>query len=267
MSYIIINKKKYIIKQFGFKGGNNQGYIDYDKKKIGKIIYLSDKRKKDKTLDTDGYNENPYREIEVHNECNKLIKDKITKNLVKFYKYYVYNNSIILIIDKYDGDLNSIINNLTLNELWSIFHQIIITFIILQDKLEFYQGDFGLSNILYKKVNKTKKYFDYNYNGMKYRIPNEGYEIAICDYGNVIINKFILSDNEIDYYKENLKKRIELYEILLLLSKYIKNEEINNIIYKNIRFNLFNGIYSINVKYTNPADPDNILKVFKGIHK
>jgi len=102
---------------------------------------------------------------------------------------------------------------------------------------------------------------------MKYRIPNEGYEIAICDYGNVIIDKFILSDNEIDYYKENLKKRIELYEILLLLSKYIKNEEINNIIYKNIRFNLFNGIYSINVKYTNPADPDNILKVFKGIHK
>ena len=181
MSYIIINKKKYIIKQFSFKGGNNQGYIDYDKKKIGKIIYLSDKRKKDKTLDTDGYNENPYREIEVHNECNKLIKDKITKNLVKFYKYYVYNNSIILIIDKYDGDLGSIINNLTLNELWSIFHQIIITFIILQDKLGFYQGDFGLSNILYKKVNKTKKYFDYNYNGMKYRIPNEGYEIAICD--------------------------------------------------------------------------------------
>ena len=155
---------------------------------------------------------------------------------------------------------------MTLNELWSIFHQIIITFIILQDKLGFYQGDFGLSNILYKKVNKTKKYFDYNYNGIKYRIPNEGYEIAICDYGNVIIDKFILSDNEIDYYKENLKKRIELYEILLL-SKYIKNEEINNIIYKNIRFNLFNGIYSINVKYTNPADPDNILKVFKGIHK
>jgi hypothetical protein len=53
----------------------------------------------------------------------------------------------------------SIIDKLLLNELWSIFSQILITFIILQDNLGFYQGDFGLTNILYKKINKTKKFF------------------------------------------------------------------------------------------------------------
>lgn len=266
---VIINKKKYTIKKFG-KGGNNLGYIEYSKNRIGKILYLSEKRKIDKTLDTENYNENPYREIEIHIECNKLIKEKQTTNLVKYYKYYTYNNNIILIIEKYEGDLSSIIEKLTLNQLWSVFLQIIITFIILQDKLGFYQGDFGLSNILYKKVNKTKKYFEYNYNGIKYKIPNEGYEIAISDYGNAIINKFILADYEEDYYYKKIKNRIELYEILLLLNKYIrkltpndkhekKNEIVNRIIFEKIRFNLYNGIYTINDDYTDKADKNYIL--------
>ncbi len=151
---IIINKKTYNIKKFN-KGGNNLGYIDFDKNKIGKIIYLPEERKINKTLDSYGYNDNPYREIEIHKECNKLVKEKLTSNLVKYYKYYEYENNIILIIEKYDGDLISIIDKLTLDELWSIFGQIFITFIILQDKLGFYQGDFGPSNILYKKVNKA----------------------------------------------------------------------------------------------------------------
>ena len=44
MTFVIIKNKKYNIKQFG-TGGNNQGYIDYDKNKIGKILFLSEKRK------------------------------------------------------------------------------------------------------------------------------------------------------------------------------------------------------------------------------
>jgi len=39
-------------------------------------------------LDTDGYNENPYREIEIFKGCNKIIESKITTNLVKYYNYY-----------------------------------------------------------------------------------------------------------------------------------------------------------------------------------
>jgi len=95
-------------------------------------------------------------------------------------------------MDKYMGDLQTIINDLNIKQLWSVFFQIFFTFIILQDKLGFYQGDFGLTNVLYKKSSKTK-YFYYNYNGIKYEVPNEGYKIAVSDYGNAIINKFILS--------------------------------------------------------------------------
>jgi serine/threonine protein kinase len=269
MKKIIINKKTYNIKKFN-KGGNNLGYIDFDKNKIGKIVYLPEDRKINKTLDSYGYNENPYREIEIHKECNKLVKEKLTSNLVKYYKYYEYENNIILIIEKYDGDLISIIDKLTLDELWSIFGQIFITFIILQDKLGFYQGDFGPSNILYKKVNKRKKFFDYNINGINYKIPNCGYKIVISDYGNAIIKKFILADYEKEYYEPNLKKRIELYEILLLFNKYIlkleihenyrkKYQKLQNILYENVRFNLYNGIYTINKEYTNNANEKEIL--------
>jgi hypothetical protein len=258
MNTIIINKRKYNIKKFD-TGGNNLGYIDFAKNKIGKILYLSEERKKNKTLNTDGYNENPYREIEIHKECNKLLKKKLTSNLVKYYKYYEYNNNIILIIEKYDGNLKSIIDKLTLNEIWSIFGQIFMTFIILQDNLGFYQGDFGLTNILYKKINKTKKYFEYNINGIIYKIPNEGYKIVIADYGNAIINKFILADYEKKYYYKYLENRIELYEILLLLNKKIKCKVLQDIIYEKIRFKLFNDIYTIDINYTTPANKTELL--------
>ena len=62
-------------------------------------------------------------------------------------------------MDKYDGNLEKIIDKLTIEQLWSVFSQIFLTFMILQEKLGFYQGDFGPTNILYKKVNKSKKYF------------------------------------------------------------------------------------------------------------
>jgi len=149
-------------------------------------------------LDTETLNENPYREIEIFKECNEIIQSKITTNLVKFYEYYIYNDNIIIIMDKYNGDLDSIINKLNIKQLWSIFFQIFFTFIILQDKIGFYQGDFKLSNILYKK--SANKYFNYVYIDVKYKVPNEGYKIAVSDYGNAIINKFILANYEKEYY-------------------------------------------------------------------
>ena len=82
MDFVIINKKKYNIK----KSSNDDNFVSFSKNKIGKILYLSDNRKNNKTLDTEGYSENPYREIEIHKRCNKLIKDKITTNLIKYYK-------------------------------------------------------------------------------------------------------------------------------------------------------------------------------------
>ena len=134
-----------------------------------------------------------------------------------------------------------------------------MTFIILQDNLGFYQGDFGLTNILYKKINKTKKYFEYNINGIIYKIPNEGYKIVIADYGNAIINKFILADYEKNYYYKYLENRIELYEILLLLNKKIKCKVLQDIIYEKIRFKLFNDIYTIDINYTTPANKTELL--------
>lgn len=273
MSFIIINKKKYPIKKFD-TGGNNNGYIEFTKNKLGKILFLSENRKINKSLDTKTYSENPYREIHIHKECNKIIHSHLTNNLVKFYSYHIYNNNIVLIIDKYDNNLSKIINNLSLDELWSIFFQIFITFVILQDKLGFYQGDFGLSNILYKKINKSS-YNYYTYNGINYKIPNYGYKIAISDYGNALIKDFIFADYEKDYYYINLEKRIELYQILLLLINYIKKLTLtdiyqrkltflNNFIYDNVRFNLYNGIYSINIDFTNKANHNLILdKLFK----
>lgn len=269
MSFVIINKKKYLIKNFD-TGGNNKGYIDINKNKIGKILFLSEKRKINKTLNTYDYSENPYREIHIHKECNNIIHNNITPNLVEFYSYHIYNNFIILIIKKYDGDLNKIIDKLSIDELWSIFFQIFITFIILQDNLGFYQGDFGLSNILYKKVKKSD-YNYYNYNGIKYKVPNYGYKIVISDYGNALIKDFILADYEKDYYYKYLSKRTELYEILLLLIKYIKkinlNDKyskklifLNNFIYDNVRFNMYNGIYTINPDFTNKANYNFVLK-------
>lgn len=269
MSYIIIRNKKYDIKSFG-KGGYNEGYIDYSKNKIGKVIHLSEKRKINKTLDTDDYSENPYREIEIFKECNKLIESNITTNLVKFYDYHIYNNYIILIMDRYDGDLNSIINNLTINEIWSIFSQIFFTFIILQNKLGFYQGDFGLDNILYKKIDKTDKNFYYTYNDKTYMVPNEGYKISISDYGNAIIKTFILADYEKEYYYKYLLKKIELYEIIRLLISYMSKFKLNDyyqtklnllqyIIIENVKFNKVKHFYTINSDLTKHANENLIL--------
>lgn len=268
---IIIGKKKYEIKNFD-TGGNNKGYIDYTTTKIGKILYLSDKRQTDKRLDLEGYGENPYREIEIHKQCNKLVKNKFTSNLVKYYKYYTYNDNIIIIMDKYDGNLEKIIDKLTIEQLWSVFSQIFLTFMILQEKLGFYQGDFGLTNILYKKVNKSKKYFIYKYNGHKFKVPNEGYEIFVSDYGNALIKTFKLAQLEKEYYDIRIEKKIELYEILILLSKYMKKLNINdnkyyrnkyqmiqNFIHINIRFNLYNGYYTINDTLTTSINDEYIM--------
>jgi len=283
MTFVIINKKKYTIKK---NENESESFINFSKNKIGKIIYLSDNRKINKTLDSEGYNENPYREIEIHNQCNKIIKSKLTTNLVKIYDYHIYNNSIILIIDKYDGVLDSIIDKLNIDEIWSIFFQIFITFVIMQDKLGFYQGNFGLKNIVYKKISKTKKFFHYTYDGITYKVPNEGYKIAVSEYGNTLINTFIIADYEKEYYEINLSKRIELYNILLLLIKCIKTRELheknkigkkikkitfsekyksklqflNNIIYNNVLFNNYNSIYTINTKYTEPANHKLLLE-------
>ena len=283
MTFVIINKKKYTIKK---NENESESFINFSKNKIGKILYLSDDRKINKTLDSEGYNENPYREIEIHNQCNKISKSKLTTNLVKIYDYHIYNNSIILIIDKYDGDLGSIIDKLNIDEIWSIFFQIFITFVIMQDKLGFYQGNFGLKNIVYKKISKTKKFFHYTYDGITYKVPNEGYKIAVSEYGNTLINTFIIADYEKEYYEINLSKRIELYNILLLLIKCIKTRELheknkigkkikkitfsekyksklqflNNIIYNNVLFNNYNSIYTINTKYTEPANHKLLLE-------
>jgi len=158
-------------------------------------------------LDTEDYSENPYREIEIFKECNKIIESKITTNLVKYYEYHIYNDNIIIIMDKYIGDLETIIDDLNVKQLWSIFFQIFFTFIILQDKLGFYQGDFGLSNVLYKNSAKNKYFYYYYYKGFKYKVPNEGYKIAVSDYGNAIINKFILANYEKEYYPIYIKKK------------------------------------------------------------
>ena len=143
---------------------------------------------------------------------------------------------------------------------------------ILQEKLGFYQGDFGLTNILYKKVNKSKKYFIYKYNGDKFRVPNEGYEIFVSDYGNALIKTFKLEQSEKEYYDIKIEKKIELYEILILLSKYMKKLNINdnkyyrnkyqmiqNFIYNNIKFNLYNCNYTINDTLTTSINDEYIM--------
>ena len=270
MNFVIINDKKYNVKSFN-KGGYNKGYINFTKHKIGKIIELTEERKINKILDTEFHNENPYREIEIFKECNKIIQSKITTNLVKFYDYHIYNNNIIIIMDKYDGDLSSIINELNMKHLWCIFFQIFFTFIILQDKLGFYQGDFGLSNILYKK-SKTK-YFNYVYNGIKFKVLNEGYKIAVPDYGNAIINKFILANYEKEYYPISITKRIELYEIIYLFINLFKKIKLNNyfksklilleyIIDNQVIFNIYNNIHTINSENSKPANYLLLLMIF-----
>jgi len=270
MSFVIIKDKKYDVKSFN-KGGYNKGYINFTKHKIGKIIELTEERKINKTLDTEFHSENPYREIEIFKECNKIIQSKITTNLVKFYDYHIYNNNIIIIMDKYDGDLSSIINDLNMKQLWSIFFQIFFTFIILQDKLGFYQGDFGLSNIFYKK-SKTK-YFNYVYNGIKFKVVNEGYKIAVADYGNAIIDKFILANYEKEYYPISITKRIELYEIIYLFINLFKKIKLNNyfksklilleyIIDNQVVFNIYNNIYTINSENSKPANYSLLLMIF-----
>ena len=47
MTFVIINKKKYTIKKNEY-----DSFINFSKNKIGKIIYLSDDRKINKTLDS-----------------------------------------------------------------------------------------------------------------------------------------------------------------------------------------------------------------------
>ena len=217
-------------------GGYGNVYDSGKNYVIKELHTINKDRLDDKRLNKYDDIENPYRELYIHKLLNRYKKSKQLLNVPYLYSYKFTKDKILYAIEKYDGNLNSIINKLNFKKLKSIFFQILFTFNFLQDKLNFFQGDCNFNNMLYKIV--SKKNISYNVNGTIYEFCNDGIMVAVSDFGNTLIKNFEYNSEETEMLNR-INPKNELYQIIdmfceLLKEKYIKIKENNDTLLNNI---------------------------------
>lgn len=221
MKHITLDGKKYRLRRT--HGGNSVGLIDFDEHTVGKVMEISDRRRAQegaRALDTQTYSENPWREVEVHRRVNGLIA-RGARNLVRLDRHLVLDRHIVLLLERFDGDLGAVIDRLDAKALRSVFFRTLFALALLQSKLGFYQGDFGPRNLLYRAQPGPDSH-DYTLAGTTYRVPNEGYHVAVADYGNAIIRGFELAPFEREYYPRAIANRTELAEVVDLFAGHLR---------------------------------------------
>lgn len=97
----------------------------------------------------------------------------------------IYNFPVNLIcMEKCNGTLDSLINNLNDDEWRSALFQIIMILIVYQKAFYLTHNDLHTNNIMY--ISTEKKYLFYKYNNKFYKVPTYGKIYKIIDYGRAI---------------------------------------------------------------------------------
>lgn len=198
-------------------------------------------------LDTKNYNDNPWREMYIHLRANIILNKKYTQNVVMLYAFNVKNKTLHVNREMYDIDLKNLLKKKKLTEetMYSILFQILHGLFILQQELNFYQGDAGTANILIKKI-KPSGYWIYKIYSDTFYVPNCGYIAVIADYGNAIVDSFELAEYEKEYYPHPAWDELWiLINDVYLEWKSSEKRRLANIIYDNLLFQRWNDIYTI----------------------
>lgn len=130
--------------------------------------------------------------------------NKKYQEFVEKYKNGEYDNQVSVLICEWanNGDLLDYLRQkyktLGLLEWKCIFFQILSTLAVIQSKYpSFRHNDLKANNILIHKIESEKTSFNYFVENIKFKIPNIGFQLKICDYDFACIPN-IVENNKVD---------------------------------------------------------------------
>ena len=145
----------------------------------------------------------------IVNDCdfiknNKSIGLTVSKNSINLYNKIQKSNYCVEYITSYEEDtLGTIIDTLSMKQIYSLILQISYGIMILQKK-KYTHNDFNPNNITFTKT--KKKYLTININTLQCKIPIFSYIYTIIDYGDVKHPSSINNMKEKNLYLKNYKK-------------------------------------------------------------
>jgi hypothetical protein len=117
------------------------------------------------------------------------VDNKNYKDFIKNYKHGKYYEKVSVVISEWAnrGDLGMFLKKnykkLQLIHWQSLFFQLLSVLAIIQSKYPtFRHNDFKANNILIQKIDLNREYYRYLVVGMKYKVPNIGYQIKLWDF-------------------------------------------------------------------------------------
>ena len=129
---------------------------------------------------------------EVDSETDSLYSDSGLNLHAIIQKFPVQ----VIVMEKYEDTLDSLLDDITPEELTSALMQVIMTLLVYQKVFKFTHNDLHTNNIMY--VNTPEKYLYYTYNKVHYRVPTHGKLFKIIDFGRSIYtfqNRRFVSDS------------------------------------------------------------------------
>jgi hypothetical protein len=147
-------------------------------------------------------------EININKQINNVITNNICPNFVNC--FVSLEKPTLFILEKEDGDLKdffkniTIVNNNNINHyiklFKTMFFQILIGLLYLNDHLGIYHYDLQSNNIFFKKINQNTV-FKYIIDDNVYYIPTYGYLFMIGDFGSSLSSihlskiKYVIGNN------------------------------------------------------------------------
>jgi serine/threonine protein kinase len=148
----------------------------------------------------------------------------INQNVIHIDRYYLSTKYPVLIMEPMDGSLEDfceIAKNINNDMIWlSMIFQITYGLMFL-NKLGILHNDTKSKNILYAKTSKTE--FEYNIDGIKYKIPTNNYVFKIADFGAIQIHGSTLNTLSDTVIQQYLDQREDLYELSRLWFRILVN--------------------------------------------
>lgn len=102
----------------------------------------------------------------------------------------------IIFMEKYEDTLDSILDEMTNQELEAAMMQVILILITYQKVFQFTHNDLHTNNIMFSYT--EKEFLSYKYNGVVYKVPTYGKIYHVIDYGRSIYTfqkRFFISDS------------------------------------------------------------------------
>lgn len=239
----------------------------------------------DKIYKYTNYNNSVWVELLCSSLAKEVILQKnICPNLPLYYKNYFCKNcsyeskklkerietneitkNCIISLNEYadNGDLNAWLKSDRSFKEWQVMYfQIFAGLYVMQKFFNLQHYDLHWGNILVHSIPKTKEYFIYNIDGIKYKIPNIGFRFTLNDFGYAIIPGKIQALE--DSYYDNLKYCNSDYFRIAHAIKWSKEEKLKS--YNKSNYTELGQLFSyIKSQYNNNKPLSFIIKdYYKG---